>query len=184
MNEPRTTLSHHVKLLSLVQILCETVEVAYITATLRDIAKCRHCLAFKHLPAALRFAASCFDRHWNSTRHFALFPRKSWQKTSYRMSTSQRFISPRLTLYCTILHVKQVMKTLINQLTIHSVSRFSLSERTQLSDLRNQFLSTHVNRIIIHYTRKRRMTHLDVITESAQFELYSWHYKVETARVM
>lgn len=41
------------KLLSLVQILRETVDVAYVTATLRYIAK--------RLQAVLHFAASYFD---------------------------------------------------------------------------------------------------------------------------
>lgn len=70
----------------------------------QNIAKCRHCLAFKRLQTALHFAASCFDRLRNSTHLLALFPRKSWQKTSNQMSASWRSISPWLTLYCTILY--------------------------------------------------------------------------------
>ena len=137
--EPRTILSHYVKLLSLVQILHEFVEVVYITATLRIIAKCGHNLAFKRFQATLHCASSCLDWRWNSTRLLALFPHKSWQKTSNKMSASRWTISPRLTLYCTILHAKQEMKTEISRLTIRSVNRFGLTECIQMNNLRNCF---------------------------------------------
>ena len=139
VNEPHTILSHHMKFLSLAQILRGIVKKAYVTATLRN-SEVQTLLSFQAPLSCSSFAASCFDRHWNSTCLFTLFPHKRWEKTSNQ--TSVIYLSSIDPILCNI--TCETSNKNANKSAYNSHCKQIRLNWIELNDLRNRYPCNHV----------------------------------------